>query len=337
MKILFFTKGGVTVASSNERVWIVADYLRKHYGYEYDIVSARESGIKDAFAKLFKNSYDVLVVHKSLFSFKVVALLVLAKLLLRKRFIYDLDDAQWLHSPKKSALFARLADTVFAGSHYIMEWAEHFNSSVVHIPTLVDHKRFAQYKVSHKNKHRYTIGWIGGGPEHFRRGNFSIIRPALEKLGKRGCCFRFYIIGTRGHKPLEAYIQSPFYEINIVPFIPYADVPKYIRDFDIGVMPLQDDPFERAKCAAKAIQYMAVGVPPVVSPVGENVFVVENGKDGFLASSTDEWVNIFEMLLEDTALRNKIGKAGMEKVKNNYSHKTVLKRYATIVASLMQK
>lgn len=327
MKTLFFTKGDTSVASSNERVWIIADLLKKNYGYDYEIVPAKESRVKKIFSKVLKRDYQLIVVHKSLFPYETILFLIFAKILFRKPLIYDLDDAQWLHSHKKSVLLARFSNAVFAGSHMIVDWAKQYNRNVVWIPTLVDHEHFARQKVLHTKKDTLTIGWVGGGPEHFKTGNLQVVRPALEEFAKRGYRFRFSLVGTRGFKPLEEYFISPLYQLIINSFVPYSEVPKSIHEFDIGIMPLLDIPFERGKCAAKAIQYMACRVPPVVSSVGENVIAVDHEKNGFLAATTEEWVRAFEILAKDPDLRNKMGEAGMEKVKNEYSHEAVLTRY----------
>lgn len=334
MRILFFTKGDTSVASSNERVWIIADLLKKRHGYEYEIIPAKESRVRKIFLRVLKGDYQFIVVHKSLFPYETVFFLIIAKILLRKPLIYDLDDAQWFHSPVKSKLLLRFANAVFAGSHMIVEWAKKYNRNVVWIPTLVDHEHFARQKVYHTKKDVLTIGWVGGGPEHFKTGNLQIVRPALEEFARKGYVFRFYLVGTRGFKPLEEYFISPLWKLVINPFVPYVEVPKYIHEFDIGIMPLLDIPFERGKCAAKAIQYMACGVPPVVSPVGENVIAVDHEKNGFLAGTTEEWVHAFETLTRSADLRNTMGETGMEKVKNEYSHEAVLKRYVASLETL---
>lgn len=319
------------VASSNERVWIVADLLKKYHGYEYEIIPAAQCTVKKILATLWSAYYNALVVHKSLFRWQTIALFVFARFILRKSFFYDLDDAQWLHSPRKSAVLAWMASGIFAGSQEIIAWAKRYNNNVVWIPTAVFHEEAARCVVRHRQKDIFTIGWIGGGPAHFRRGNLALVRPALEELGKRGYRFCFLMIGTHGLKELEDYFISPFFELKTIPLVPYDDIFHYISEFDIGIMPLVDEPFERGKCAAKAIQYMACGVPPVVSPVGENMVVVEQGKTGFLASTTEEWVNAFETLLNDVALRNAMGQAGMQKVARFYSFDVVVKKYAALI------
>lgn len=337
MKILFLAKGGRNVASSNERVWIVSDLLKTRYGFESEIYTGRDITVRTAFAKLFLSHYDILIIHKSLFTVEVSALIILTRLLRRKPMVYDLDDAQWIHSPHKSKWLARTATVVFAGSHEIINWALQFNKNVLLMPTLVDHKHFAQSAVTHIQKPIFTIGWVGGGPEHFKQGNFHLIKPALEELGKRHSDICFRIVGTRGHKELEEFIQSPYYKTDIISFVPYSEVPKQIQQFDIGVMPLVDLLFNRAKCGAKAIQYMACRVPPVVSPVGENAIIVNDGVNGFWARTTEEWVNAFEKLLASAELRNKFGERGQKKVEAEYSHEAVVKKYASTVAALARR
>ncbi len=92
-----------------------------------------------------------------------------------------------------------------------------------------------------------------------------------------------------------------------------------MQKFDVGIMPLTDGPWERGKCGHKLIQYMGCSRPVVASPVGVNRLIVEEGKTGFLASTTDEWVRAFETLKEDRDLRVSLGRNGRKKVETQYS------------------
>jgi glycosyltransferase involved in cell wall biosynthesis len=93
----------------------------------------------------------------------------------------------------------------------------------------------------------------------------------------------------------------------------------HIQSFDVGIMPLLEGPFERGKCGYKLVQYMACGLPVIASPVGVNSRIVEQGKSGFLASSTAEWLEALVMLSQNANMRSDLGKAGRKKVEQEYS------------------
>jgi glycosyltransferase involved in cell wall biosynthesis len=88
---------------------------------------------------------------------------------------------------------------------------------------------------------------------------------------------------------------------------------------DVGIMPLVDDPWTRGKCAMKAIQYMGVGIPAVVSPVGANRAVVPDGVCGFHAACPADWVRALERLLDSADLRAHMGAQGRRRVEQLYS------------------
>jgi glycosyltransferase involved in cell wall biosynthesis len=84
-------------------------------------------------------------------------------------------------------------------------------------------------------------------------------------------------------------------------------------------MPLYNTEVEQGKCAFKAIQYMALGIPSVVSPVGANCKVVDDGINGYWADSDTDWYNTLEKLITSYELRNKMGIEAKEKICNQYS------------------
>ena len=89
--------------------------------------------------------------------------------------------------------------------------------------------------------------------------------------------------------------------------------------FDVGVMPLTEDPWAWGKCGFKALQYMALAIPPVISPVGVNKVIIEQGVNGFLCHSPKEWESTLHTLLNDPNLRIKLGQKARQTVENNYS------------------
>jgi glycosyltransferase involved in cell wall biosynthesis len=89
--------------------------------------------------------------------------------------------------------------------------------------------------------------------------------------------------------------------------------------FDIGIMPLMDGPFERGKCGYKLVQYMAAGLPVIASPIGVNNQIVRPGENGYLAASTEEWLDAFRKLGTDSGLRLKMGKTGRQQAEQMYN------------------
>jgi glycosyltransferase involved in cell wall biosynthesis len=92
-----------------------------------------------------------------------------------------------------------------------------------------------------------------------------------------------------------------------------------LKKISIGLMPLEMDQWSEGKCGFKGLQYMALGIPTVVSPVGVNTKIVEHGINGFLAKDLVEWQAYLEQLILNSELRERIGRNGREKVISEFS------------------
>jgi glycosyltransferase involved in cell wall biosynthesis len=108
---------------------------------------------------------------------------------------------------------------------------------------------------------------------------------------------------------------------------------KSIMQFDIGIMPLSDTPWEQGKCAYKLIQYMGCGLPVVASAVGMNKEVVKNGYSGFWAKTEKEWYDCLEKYITDSDLRTKHGLNGRQIVSENYCLDVAIGRLCRIIQS----
>jgi glycosyltransferase involved in cell wall biosynthesis len=113
-------------------------------------------------------------------------------------------------------------------------------------------------------------------------------------------------------------VELPGVPVDVIAWSEVTEVDE-IRGFDVGIMPLSDEPWERGKCGFKLIQYMACCLPVVASPVGVNTTIVEHGFNGFLATSAEEWAQALCTLAADSALRHRMGQAGRAKVDRGYS------------------
>lgn len=329
--ILFFTKGDAATPSSHQRVWLVGEHLKRAYGYDYEVIYKikRFRDLKKIYYALRITRYAFLYVHKSLYPWDIVLLILFAKWRWHKKLIYDLDDAEWIHSPRKTQLLARAADAVVAGSHHLVDYMKKYNKHVVFIPTVFNIP-LQSYVVEHGSRERFTIGWVGTGKGHFLNGNFYIIRPALDQLAREGISFRFLIVGAQHYQPLKDYFADASFEIIFIDELDWQNtdsVPRTLHDYqcDIGLMPTADTAFNRGKCGGKAIEYMRCGIPVIASPVGENETVV--GEGGLFARTDQEWQDAIKTLLANDGLRKEIGEKARQRMEQYYSYQAVLPHY----------
>ena len=109
-----------------------------------------------------------------------------------------------------------------------------------------------------------------------------------------------------------------------------------INNFDIGVMPLPDSPWERGKCGFKLIQYMACGLPVIASPIGVNSEIVEHGVNGFLVETDEEWESSLRTLMGDPELRHRMGQAGRVKIERQYSLQVTGPVLTSVIKSIVK-
>jgi len=342
MNVLALTKGDERVASSRVRVWQLFRFLKKEHiaatilhsmTYPAWSVSQKRFGVVRSVIHELHKKPDVVFFHKSLFPWDVVLLVVLWCRIKKIPYVYDCDDAEWIHSPRKTRTLIRGASVVFAGSHAIQQYAKKLNARVELIPSVVDHSLYGG--ASH-DSHPPVIVWVGYGPAHLRSGNFDVLRDALRLLSEKGIPFQFVLVGGNHDKALHAYWGNETYALRIIDEAdwknPNADA-EIFREIHpaIGVMPLTDSPFVRAKCAYKAIEYMAAGIPVIASPVGEAIPLLEQSGAGVHARTREEWMGALRQLLSDGDGRLRMGKAGEKEVREKYSYEAIVPRvYAAL-------
>lgn len=244
---------------------------------------------------------------------------VMAKVF-RKKVIYDFDDAIWTtdnttESPVARALrwrskvgsICRWSYKVSCGNPYLAAYAKQFNGSVVINPTTLDTTKTHTPGLRAESRH-VTIGWTGS---HSTVKYLEALVPVLQALEEKYSHLLFVVIADIDpHLPLRNYRFLPWNHDREI---------EDLRTIDIGVMPLPDDPWTRGKCGFKALQFMALEIPPVVSPVGVNREIVDHGVDGFWASTPGEWIEHLGQLIQNPEQRRSMGRRGREKVVARYS------------------
>ncbi len=229
------------------------------------------------------------------------------------RIVIDFDDA-WFHrydrhrNPlvrlllgKKFKPLVSDARAVIVTNDYLADWANLQGAkSIARVPTTVD---LGRYSVSESQINRFTVGWIGSPSTSFY---LKSIVPALQQVGAR-----VVLVGA-------GELDLPGLDVTIHPWREDEETMR-LREFDVGIMPLEDDPWSRGKSAYKLLQYMAAGLPVVASPVGMNCAVVQDGINGYLAKTAEDWAFALKKLKDDPALRQRMGAAGRAIVEARYT------------------
>ena len=125
-------------------------------------------------------------------------------------------------------------------------------------------------------------------------------------------------------------LEVPGVRVTCLPWRAESEV-EDLAAIDVGLMPLPDDDWSRGKCAMKALQYMALAIPPVVSPVGANATVVQHGVNGLHASTEDEWVDRLASLLGDASRRASLGARARQTLEQSYSCRVHAPRMARVL------
>lgn len=241
----------------------------------------------------------------------------------RKKIIYDFDDSIWLTDKTQESWLEKIlrwrnkvgsicawSHKVSCGNLYLADYARIFNSQVVVNPTTIDteslHNRSITTAV--KDDDSIRIGWTGS---HSTLKYLTLLEPVLQKLEKDFSQVRILIIADR----------KPTLSLKRLDFLPWnkATEAHDLAQMDVGIMPLPDDEWAKGKCGFKALQYMAMEIPCVVSPVGVNTTIIDHGSNGFLAKSENEWLTSLTKLIDDKALRKQFGKAGRKKIVDHFS------------------
>jgi glycosyltransferase involved in cell wall biosynthesis len=279
--------------------------------------------------------YDAVVMHREAFPFLCP---VIEKMVLRRhsKVIFSFDDAiyaghqdtptekySWIYKLKYGSgvneVLVRSAH-VIVGSRMLAEHAYQFNPRVSIIPTVVDLERYT-YQPPRSENGMLTVGWVGS---RSTSPYLLEIEPALRRLSETHpgkIRFRLY-----GHPDRKLNLPN----VESLPFSLSTEI-KNILSLDIGIMPMPDNAWTRGKCAFKAIQYMALGVPVVTSPVGMATEVVQRNVNGFWAQTSEEWFEALNHLVQDAELRRRFAEEGRKTVESHYSLQVWAPRFADLL------
>ncbi len=274
--------------------------------------------------------YDAVLIHRAACMAGPVFLERLVRLFNRP-IIYDFDDAifhlhttvanryfGWLKFPGKTASICRLSSHVVVGNSYLAEYARQYNENVTVIPSSVDTDAYEARRKKDSQK-RVIIGWTGSSTSQTYLESFT---PLLRELMQQRDV-ELRVISDR--KP-----EMPGVPVVWHPWSPETEIADLAR-FDIGIMPMPDDQWSRGKCSMKALLYMAMSIPTICSAVGMNREVIQHNENGFLANTNEEWLSCLNALIDDAALRQRIGAAGRQTIEGRYAMRHCAAQFAHVI------
>lgn len=273
--------------------------------------------------QLFK--YDFIFIHREITPLGPPIFEWIIAKVLRKKIIYDFDDAIWLPnyseantSFQKFKYYSKVngimkwATKISAGNEYLVNYAENYNKNVFINPTTIDTVNYHNpnlYKTANTSS-KVVIGWTG---THHTTKYLEFLVPIFEKLSLE-FDFEFCVISN----------EAPSFRLKNINFVKWrkeTEIEDLLR-FDVGLMPLTDDQWANGKCGFKALQYMSLGIPAIASPIGINNSIIDQGINGFLCSNEKEWFDALHYFLSDKNNREEMHHSARDKIILNYSVKS---------------
>ncbi len=348
MKILYFTKYTRKGASSRLRSYQYFTFLEKQdiqvtayplFNDRYlDLLYSSNSTFMQALKGYFERffvflsvlKYDKIIIEYELFPY-FPAFFERFLFFIKKDYIVDYDDAIFHNYDKnknplvrfflknKIDVVMRNSYCVLAGNNYIAERAKKAGAKSIEIlPTVIDLKRYEKGEEREKVD-KIIVGWVGS-PSTFKY--VQQIKSVLKKIVD-DFDVDIHIIGAVGDlgftKNVKYIIWHEETEV--------AEIAK----FDIGIMPLEDTPWEKGKCSYKLIQYMGCKKAVIASPVGMNNEVVRESVNGFLANSNEEWLQMFIKYINNPDILKTHGESGFKLVSTNYNIERCSKKLIAIL------
>ncbi len=252
----------------------------------------------------------------------------------RRPMAFDIDDPIFLPPPTTANPVAArlrprfkwkelcgLATVTICINSEIADFVRPFANEVVVIPNAID---VARYPVRRGTRAGPPV--LGFSGSHSTVHQLHVIRGALERLGREEK-FSLEIVGgpapfTLASVPVAEREWAAETEVAL------------LHGFDIGLAPSPSDEWSRYKYFVKVLLYMAVGLPVVASAVGSPVRIIQDGVNGFLARTNDEWFEKLRMLIRSQELREKMGAAARATIEAGYSLDAQIPRVVRVFSRL---
>jgi glycosyltransferase involved in cell wall biosynthesis len=277
--------------------------------------------------------YKVVFIQRASFPFGLEKVLQMVN----KNIIFDLDDAIFISDRTEKGFVNRIKELsktqevadilkvskgAIVENEYVKDYARKYCREVFLIPGPIDTKRnFVKEKI---NNSEVSIGWIGSPSTTVF---LKMLHGVFKELGKK-YKIQVKLIGAGQYKVDGVRVVDVNWCLN-------KEVEE-LQSFDIGVMPMPNNEWTKGKLGCKMLQYMSVGVPAVVSYTPTNAEAIENGINGFLVNSEEEWIEKLSLLIENPDIRRRIGMAGRRTAEEKFSVRVNAPRILSVLRKFAQ-
>lgn len=333
-KIIFLTDGSKNpnLPSRRLRIYDMIPYLEDTFDSEcYTLPRTILQFLK--LSKILQNG-DVFFIQKELPSLVVLCLLKF----FNASIVYDFDDAVYVRHDAKNMAFkksfklkrrfnrvCRSVSLVIAGNEILQKHA--IDSGAINtkvIPTGLRVPENQNETKKNKKEKFITLGWVG---QKINLPYLENMEPIFLNLLKNGYKFKLKILSNEAPK---------FSSFNNFEYIEWTLKKEhlFLKNIDIGLMPLLENKYSEGKCAYKALQYMSYSKPAIVSDVGINKKWLSKGC--LLYRSNDEAIRALELLIKSSKLRKELGSKGKKIVRDNFEKSVIANKIKVAINEVLQ-
>lgn len=202
------------------------------------------------------------------------------------------------------------ADTITVSTPFLLEHYSKMHGDVRLVRNGVNIDAFNPVQVQSKGYLR--VGWTGSTA--YRNGDLEMLGEWLPDWLRANNAKMVHVGADAGNPLFSEMTGVPLGKMEELPIVPMTMYPNSLK-FDIGLVPLREIDFNRAKSCIKGLEYAAAGIPFVASPLPEYEMLHESGI-GRLAATPDEWVAHMDALAHASTrreeARNQLNKVGLD-------------------------
>jgi len=230
------------------------------------------------------------------------------------------------------------SDALIVSTPFLKELYADYCKHIYVVPNSIDLNLWDKAAKQRRKIGGLRIGWIGGGTHS---EDLRLLDEIIDPICEDNKDVKFVICSYFGEdlQNLPDFLRNRKNVEIVNHWAPVLKYPVHLsrQDFDIGLAPLRDNEFNRAKSNLRWLEYSALGIPTVASQVGHFAETIKHGVDGFLAHDPAEMRKWLELLISDKKTRHAIGQAAYYRIMNDFNIERNLDLYISAVEDTLSR